>query len=97
MYRNEVSRLLKTVRTREGDFWIKRNFNFLASVCSCEGRFESQFVKSPEDRFFRVEAPLKERERVTERDYATKKNCNNKTVLLSANNKLNMMEYKNQL
>ena len=40
----------------------KRNFNFLASVCSYAEWFESHFVKKPEDMFSRVDGQI-ERER----------------------------------
>ena len=39
--------------------WYKRNFNFLASLCSWAGWFESRFVGNPEDRFCRDEAHIK--------------------------------------
>ena len=38
--------------------WYKRNFNFLASLCSWAGWFESRYVGNPEDRFSRVAAHL---------------------------------------
>ena len=36
----------------------KRNFNFLASLCSWAGWFESRYYGNPEDRFSRDEAHL---------------------------------------
>ena len=38
--------------------WFKRNFNFLACLCSWGDWFESHFVRNPEDRFCRVEAHI---------------------------------------
>ena len=38
--------------------WYKRNFNFLASLCSWAGWFESRYVGNPEDRFCRDEAHI---------------------------------------
>ena len=38
--------------------WYKRNFNFLASLCSWGDWFESRFVGTPEDRFSRGEAQI---------------------------------------
>ena len=36
----------------------ERNFNFLASLCSWAGWFESHFVRNPKDRFSRLEAHM---------------------------------------
>ena len=38
--------------------WYTRNFNFLASLCSWAGWFESRFLGNPEDRFSRGGAHL---------------------------------------
>ena len=73
----------------------KRNFNFLASVCSLAGWFEFYFVWNLRRQVFSRRGPIK-REREREREIvASKQNCNNKTVILSANNKIKLMEYKN--
>ena len=40
-------------------FYI-RNFKTLASFCGCVGRFESNLVANPEDRFSRDEARMPE-------------------------------------
>ena len=75
----------------------KRHFNFLASVRSLAGWFESHFIKKIRRQVFSSCGPIKrERKRERERDIvATKQNYNNKIVRLSANNKLKLMEYKN--
>ena len=39
-------------------FFYIRNFNPLASLCGCEGLFESYLVANPEDRFSGDEAQL---------------------------------------
>ena len=36
----------------------RRNFNFLASLCSCGDWFECGYVRNPEDRFSHDEAPI---------------------------------------
>ena len=47
----------------------KRNFNFLASDCSCAGLFESHFVKKNQIQVFSRRGQLKrEREREGERE-----------------------------